>query len=396
MVRNLRSRKQLTILKCTGKLITPEFFGMNPELWPQVGGITPDVSFGSVRTFGYSSWPSQWLLWYKINTSAGVYSWAKLDAFVDAFAGKEIIMTLAGTPNWCSARPSEASAVAWGDAATGASAEPSESGHTDWVNFCTAVATRYAGRIKYYEIWNEPSYAATSASYYTGTPATLARLARLAYGALKTADPACIVTSPSCVGNPNLLASDQLTPFLEASDGAGGYGRDWVDAVSFHLYPKKHSLLVSAQWYTKHWSIASIAQILLPSLLEAMNDNGLADAELICSETGITNGSDYIPHFTGLNDAERRRYTIQLLCMVLLSSATKMLWWNYDHSYFGMVGANQDAVDTVVQGAWEEVRVAVQGKSIDGSITADTTSVNIEIRESTTGAALFSYSSALV
>jgi hypothetical protein len=70
-------------------------------------------------------------------------------------------------------------------------------------------------------------------SYFTGKTAQLVTMMRLAYTAIKAADPAALVISPSTNGDIQGIAV--LDSILDATDGVG-YGRDYCDAIGFHLY----------------------------------------------------------------------------------------------------------------------------------------------------------------
>lgn len=211
------------------KTVDADFFGIhvsNVQNWPngvpmnaaivRLHDATVDTSIGQ---FGRTRWS-------RVNTADGVYDWAALDIVVDYWysRGVEMIYTLSPTPTWASARPSEAASYELGSAA-----EPSS--NTYWTNWCEAVAERYDGKIKYWEVWNEVNLS----GFYTGTKAKLAELARLAYTAIKGVNAANVILSPNCTS----LATGGATYFdgyLTASDGASGTGADWFDIATCHLY----------------------------------------------------------------------------------------------------------------------------------------------------------------
>jgi len=82
------------------------------------------------------------------NDSAGVDAWAKYDNIVDLAEqfDVEIIARLSNPPSWSRALPDEE---------TGTLAPPDD--FADFGDFAAAVAERYDGRIRYYQIWNEPN-----------------------------------------------------------------------------------------------------------------------------------------------------------------------------------------------------------------------------------------------
>src|SRR5262249_18919288 len=95
----------------------------------------------------------------------------------------------------------------------------------DWDNFVTALVAHSAGRIKYWELWNE----ANLPEFWTGDVPTLVAMAQHAYSIIKAADPSATVLCPSSAG----FAKD-TGDFLNAYFSAGGLA--YTDAVAFHGY----------------------------------------------------------------------------------------------------------------------------------------------------------------
>lgn len=233
---------------------TPEDYWSEPASSPKStitevfeGSIKPPAHFAGVHYSNIALWssppmkaqiirlhdatyntvgPSGRTRWSKVNTADGVYDWTALDAVVDYWysRGFDMIYTLSPTPTWASARPAEAASYELGSAAEPAS-------NTYWTNWCQAVASRYNGKIRYWEVWNEVNLT----GFYTGTKAKLAELARLAHTTIKSVNATNVILSP----NVTSLATGGATYFdgyLTASDGAAGTGKDWFDIVACHLY----------------------------------------------------------------------------------------------------------------------------------------------------------------
>lgn len=94
-----------------------------------------------------------------------------------------------------------------------------------------AVATRYRGRIRYWEIWNEPN----DPNFLSGSQETLVAMAAEAYGILKAIDPANVVVSPGFVD------------FALWNDHLALGGGAWCEVVAYHFYvdrPEELTLLV--------------------------------------------------------------------------------------------------------------------------------------------------------
>lgn len=188
----------------------PALFGMTVNNY---GGVKPLVSFGTTRS--WDAYPG--LDWADANPASGQFHFAPLDSFitVNQARGADIIYTFGRTPQWASTRPN-----APGPYGPGQCAPPNLPA---WDQYVTAMVTHAAGRIKYWEMWNE----AQDPQFYCGNIATMVTLTRHAYGIIKSIDPSAKVLSPSVVGpgGPAWLAS-----FL-----AGG-GRSYIDIVAFHGY----------------------------------------------------------------------------------------------------------------------------------------------------------------
>lgn len=102
----------------------------------------------------------------------------------------------------------------------------------DFADFLTALATRYRGRIQAYEIWNEPNLAREWGNR-PPNPTEYVAMLRLAYQAIKKADPQAIVIS---AGLAPTTASGAVampdTDFLRRMYQAGA--RDFCDVLGVH------------------------------------------------------------------------------------------------------------------------------------------------------------------
>ena len=198
-----------------------EYFGMHfnqaDTPWPQVGS-----AIGAVRI--WDAGPNKnnsgvGAQWSEVNGAQAFYDWTGLDARVAAAAarGADVLYTLGGrTPQWAALLPNASSPYGPGQCS-----EPkSDQIWQDWVR---AIAARYKGKIKFWEIWNE----ADLADFYCGTPERLVSLTQQASSVLKQVDPTNQVLSPSLAGfdGPGLLE------FILAQ-GAGPS----IDIISYHFY----------------------------------------------------------------------------------------------------------------------------------------------------------------
>ena len=212
-------------------IILLAFFALiSNSLSAQVGATVPK-SYVSLSINSRSHpWPNQpfghlrlWdsgVRWSQINTSRGYINWAALDAWVSLAQSKgvELIYTFGSTPVWASTNKYQ-TGCAYGD---GTCAPPN---YTDWEEFVGQVATRYKGKIKYYEIWNEPNHS----QYWTGSTSQMVELSRRAANLIRGIDSNARILSPSPTWA-STTAWDWMNAYLNA--GGGSY----FDIVAFHAY----------------------------------------------------------------------------------------------------------------------------------------------------------------
>lgn len=194
--------------------IPATFFGMHIHR-AAVSTPWPSVPFKAWRLWDTHT------TWAQLEPQKGDWDWRMLDRTVDLAQqhGVEVLYTMGRSPKWASARPNEVGKNP--NAQPGGMAEPRNL--EDWRSYVRKVATRYKGRIKAYEIWNEPNLE----NFYSGTPETMVNMAREAYGVLKEVDPSIVVVSPSAVGPTGL-------PWLEEYLRLGG-GK-YADVIGYHFY----------------------------------------------------------------------------------------------------------------------------------------------------------------
>jgi hypothetical protein len=130
--------------------------------------------------------------------------------------GVEVGLTLGATPLWAASRPLERAFMG-----EGAASVPDDL--TSWDNYVKTIATRYKGRIHFYELWNEPA----SGGFYTGTVAQMVELARRAYKIIKDIDPAAIIVSPAPAKTSSL---SWFAHFVRVG------GLNYADVVGYHFY----------------------------------------------------------------------------------------------------------------------------------------------------------------
>lgn len=174
----------------------------------------PSVSFGSMRLW------DTYTTWHDLNPSPGNFNWPALDRWLDVAQqhGVDVIYAFGATPTLASSNPTGKC-----DYNPGACYPPKDM--QDWDNFVRAIATHAAGRIKYWEMWNE----ANQHEYWSGGIPALVMMTQHASAIIKSISPNAMIFTPSAVGG----AVDTST-FLDKFFAAGGGA--FVDGVAFHGY----------------------------------------------------------------------------------------------------------------------------------------------------------------
>jgi len=182
-------------------------------------GIFKDTPWPPMPIAGIRLWDT-FTNWSLLEPSRGTYDWPALDRWLGMAKahGVDVLYTFGGTPTWASSNPTGKC-----DYNPGGCYPPQNM--QDWDDFVRALATHAAGRIKYWELWNE----ANQHEYWSGGIPSLVTMAQHANSIIKSIDPSAKVFTPSGVGG----ATDTST-FLDNFLSAGG--GQFVDGVAFHGY----------------------------------------------------------------------------------------------------------------------------------------------------------------
>jgi hypothetical protein len=178
-----------------------------------------DQHWPEVRFHGWRFWDA-FVAWPDLEPSKGKWNFETLDRYVDlAEKNKvDILFPLGLSPAWASARPSEESAYK----KKGYASEPRNI--EDWRNYVRTVATRYKGRIKYYEIWNEPNLP----GFFSGSVETMIVLTKEARKIFKEVDPSIVVVSSAATAPGT--GPVWIEKFLKQGGG------EYVDIIGYHFY----------------------------------------------------------------------------------------------------------------------------------------------------------------
>jgi len=227
--------------------IPENFFGIHIH---RAAGVTP---WPAVPIGAWRLWDAQ-VSWPQLEPRKGQWNFALLDRYVSLAEEHraEVLLPLGLSPQWASKHPLESSAYQPGNAA-----EPAD--NADWRNYVATVVTRYRGRIKAYEIWNEPN----NRGFWTGDTRQMVALTREASEIIHRIDPEASVVSPAATTSSGI---PWLTQFLNL--GGGKY----VDVIAYHFYvsPQPPEAMVP----------------LIQQVRQIMRDTGVGDKPLWNTESG--------------------------------------------------------------------------------------------------------------
>lgn len=159
------------------RLNSPEY-GMQAFLWWRPETAWRDLDL--IKGAGFT-WVKQIFAWIDIEGAGkGAYDWSHTDRIVeDANSrGLKILAAVFKSPAWLGPNYPASGAA---------------DNYKDFTDFLTALATRYKGRVRAYSIWNEPNLSREWGG--PPDPEGYAALLKVAYQAIKAADPNALVIS---------------------------------------------------------------------------------------------------------------------------------------------------------------------------------------------------------
>jgi hypothetical protein len=285
-----------------------------------------DLAFGAIR-----SWDATNVSWDNINTASGVYDWSGFDAWMTYVSshGLDVIYTFGRTPLWASSIPTARTGYGPGQCAPPANI-------ADWDDFVTAVVNRAAGRIKYWELWNEPQ----DRTQYCGSIAQMVTMAQHAYKIIKAANPSFKVLTPA-----TLYDNGAGPKWLDVYFADGGV--DYTDIVSFHGY-----LLAAAE---KHAGVTEDYQAITSKY--KLQAKPLWNTE---SDWGSTKGS-----------ADQAAYLAKYYLIQWMEGLGRFYWYAYDNPGYGTLYSN--GVLTQAGVAYQQVSNWMVGATQDQPCAKDAT-----------------------
>ena len=192
--------------------------------------------------------------WMRIEPARGEFHWEEYDPLVERSVelGMEVLALLSYTPPWASSNP-----------ANPQKGDPPASTEF-WTNVVRQGAARYRGRVRYWQLWNEPNVR----EFWAGSMLQYRRdILEAGARALKETDPDAQVVAPGLANLGNWRA------WFRESMGAKAV----IDVINHHNYADsgRNAILELGQ-----------DSILRPSLRTLMSEAGVDDRPFWLTETG--------------------------------------------------------------------------------------------------------------
>jgi polysaccharide biosynthesis protein PslG len=292
--------------------------------------LSPKIPVGSVRT-----WNSMGLAWPDINPGPNIYNWSTLDLSLRQAQknGYDVLYTFGRTPRWASSKPN----IPTPGYGLGQCAPPSNIQY--WDDFLRAIAIHAAGRIKYWETWNEPQEFPPRGSYCGDIP-TMVQLQQHEYEIIKSIDPAAMILTPSPSGG---LGPRWMSTFLDAGGG------EYADVMAFHGYANKD------------------AESALPIINNFMRVFGSSHQGLKPTwDTEAGWGEN-----RGLPDADQQAAFVAKFYLLRWSAGVeRAYWYGYDEPQWGTLWDSANGLRKAGV-AYSEVRKWMVGATLNDSCTAE-------------------------
>lgn len=169
--------------KKSARLNSPEY-SIQAFMWyrPEIA----DRDMDQIKAMGFT-WVKQQFAWRDIEgAKKGAFDWSHPDEIIYRanVKGLDVLARMDNAPDWA--------APGCFDSATSSMGPPRNT--KDWTDFLRAFATRYKGRVRAYQIWNEPNLAREWCKR-PPNPEQYAAFLKASYGAIKSVDPNALVIS---------------------------------------------------------------------------------------------------------------------------------------------------------------------------------------------------------
>ena len=344
---------------------------------PKVGNSYTQ-GYGLMKDLGMNTIREGWN-WKYIETANNQYvSWMNMfDGKMNEFKnmGVKTMVMITDTPDWASSDPKYASKTGFDSASLGkytvprglktpifadgtdvykAGVKPNPNNpFAEYVHF---LATRYKGKVSYYQVWNEPDFPSGDLTagtkdangrtrYWTGSVQDYVRLLQVAHTIVKGIDPAAKVTTGGL----------GYESYLKAIIDNGG--AKYFDVVDFHAYgtdkSSSNGVLNSAWGFLGRYN----------ALKGVMAAKGVTGKTYSVSETG----------FTANNQNEQASYVAKVFATGAGLGDMETIQWavftNPGHNNIGLIDQSTLSVKTQGYHAYKFATSQLTGATATGKLT---------------------------
>jgi Glycosyl hydrolases family 39 len=290
------------------------------------------ISFGSWRLW------DAYVTWKDLEPSQGLWRFEALDAMVEEGRKNnvELLLPLGVPAQWAASQPNNIGAYGPGSASKPKTLDL-------WIQYVEKLATRYRGRIKHYEIWNEPS----DKKYFQGSIDDLVELTCAAHRAIKAIDPEALIVSPASAGTGGHI--DYLHNWLKRG------GKRCIDVVAHHFYVPRH---LPEQMLT-----------LIDRVRQIMAEEGVGHLPLWNTETGwwIQNTDGSFDR-TSMNESGWKPIALEdsgdlverAVLLSLWAGVQRFYWYSWDHRAMGLFDERRQVAKPAVA-SWNKLSQQLDG-----------------------------------
>jgi hypothetical protein len=307
-------------------------FGMN--------GILPDfyTKVHGIRSFPWAATAAQQgarlnrfsFDWQSVEPQQGTFNFSGPAAYIasDQAHNLATIATLEHTPYWATSAVTDNPTA---QVPNGLNLPWNDTRNT-WGYFVYQSAAHFKGQVAYWEVWNEPDL--QNGASWSGSRATFYLLLKVAYEAVKAADPNAQVLIGSLNYNPTWL-NDVFT--ADAADPTSAANQGYFDGLGLHSYGRSigiYNMAVQAHQVLDHF--------------------GYTGKVLIATELGVAVDDDPAVPAKGLiaTSAEASSYIIEAFAAALAGGVDRMLLYRAsdvgEPSYYGLLKYSGVARSTAI------------------------------------------------
>lgn len=203
-------------------------YPLDGRLYPEFGPDYMAQAVAQMHDLGIR-WVRCNFHWHNVEKEPGVFDWGKMGELVDELYRQKMhaFVELVNTAPWASS----SSSAAGGSVDTGREWQcVAPRDFSSWRNFCARAAERFRGRVKHYEIWNEPGAPRNGRSngFWRDSSANFIEIIRQGAAGVHSIDPeAKIMVS-------GFRAVDMGRHFENFVERVLPHVIDEIDIISFH------------------------------------------------------------------------------------------------------------------------------------------------------------------